>query len=215
MAKFKAIYEIINPYFINDTKELKSLATKLSKRANQRMLRLERAKSVVTGESYSDYGAYREYAQDALSPGRARFETNYSQWSDVDIRRRIAKLNTFLNAKSSTVAGQREIEYKRISTFESGKWGGGRYSDDLAKTRKLGVATNKEFYDFLNSQTFYDLRNIGLTSEELVEFYDELATKYTPKEIEEKLTAALGKFRAEEDVPLKNFMDFLGLPPLD
>lgn len=208
-------YEV-DPYGILDNNMLQQYARKLSKRANQRMLRLERAKSNITGESYASYGAYVNYAQWSLTEGKRRFEENYKGWGDNPLRLRIARLQQFLNAESSTVSGQRAIERRRIETFSSGKWKSGRYADDLANTqRKIVSASNSDFYDFLNSKTFQDLMIAGFTSEQAIELYDELYEQYG-EDAADKLGEAFDKWQAAEN-DAKGYAEmrsFSGLRPL-
>lgn len=142
--------------------ELKIIRKTLAKRANQRLVRLERASSAITGESYSSYGA-AEKAYDYIEkhrPGakKLRYSEDFGFNSDNswDIKKEITAIQAFLESKSSTVKGQKAIEKRRVETFE-----------------KKGVhfAGNKEFYDFLNSNTMSSLVASGITSDDIVEFY--------------------------------------------
>lgn len=150
--------------------ELQELRRRLAKRANQRLVRLERATSDVTGESYASYGAADIAYEYLQQQGRNRFSEVMGKdpagRSDVNaLRREITTLQSFLSAKSSTVAGQREIEKKRMSTFETGGWG------KSGKGAPLQFSSNKDFYDFLNSSAFRELSGV-FDSDQIVEIYD-------------------------------------------
>lgn len=204
----------INPYGM-DREALNRLGAKLAKRANQRMLRLERATSAVTGERYSSYGAYTNYAVPALTEGRRRFEENVSKMNVHTLQSRILALQKFLNAESSTVSGQRAIEQRRIDTFSSGKWGYGRGAvGDLGLARKLGAASNKAFYEFLNSSQFQDLLRLGYDSDDVVEIYDQLVEEGNFSGAMDKIGAALKSLEEAGFFSEKSLTDFLGLPPL-
>lgn len=142
-------------------KELQEVRRRLAKTANQRLVRLERAKSEVTGESYASFGA-ADIAYEYLDrQGRNRFSEQLEFYDSksqdsLSIRREIATLQSFISAKSSSVAGQKEIEAKRLKTF-SGKG--------------IAHASNKEFYAFLNSDTFKNYSKM-FDSETVIELYD-------------------------------------------
>ena len=107
-----------------------------------------------------------------------------------NLRREISVLQGFLGSKTSLVSGIREIEAKRISTFESGNWGKtSRYTGKAR--REIKFASTKEFYDFLSSKTFQGLKNSGYTSEQLVEIYDEARESEEADEVLEKMEEAL------------------------
>lgn len=151
--------------------ELQIIRKTLAKRANQRLVRLERSKSSVTGEQFSSYGA-AEKAYDYIEkhrPGgkQLRYSENFGFEADStwDIKKEITAIQTFLGSKSSTVKGQKQIEQKRIKTFESGNWGKGK--DGIP----IKFASNKEFYDFLSSNTLTNLVSSGLVSEDIVDVY--------------------------------------------
>ena len=126
-----------NSYSLDD---LKAVRRQLAKAANQRMLRLERSKSDITGESFA-FGAY-DIAKDYLdAKGRNRFREskNVANMDLWELKREINVLQGFINSKSSRVGGMKEIERQRVSAFES---------------KGIKFADTKEFYDFLNSNSF-------------------------------------------------------------
>ena len=153
--------------------ELSQLRRKYAKRANQRLLRLERSVSPISGEAYHA-GAYDTALEYLREIGRGkRFsesinyaktineETGETAYNIYRLKREIMELDTFLHSKSSTPAGNREIEQKRVETFTSPKWG---FSKE--------TVTSKGFYDFLQSQAYdYFVKN-SFTSEQLMDIYD-------------------------------------------
>lgn len=188
-------------------RELQAYRRKLAKRANQRLVRLERAKSSVSGESLSGIGASEQaYAYlGGQKKGKRRFtERLDSGLSDFSLKREIAVLQGFLSGKSSLVSGMREIEEKRVKTFESGNWGSAKYTD--GERRRLKFSDTKEFYDFFHSETYRDLYSQGFTSEQIVEAYDVARDtgNGADEEAMEALERALEEFRAKGRATLKD-----------
>lgn len=155
--------------------ELIALRVQLAKRSNQRLVRLERSESLVSGEAYRA-GAYDiavQYLKSSRdkSGGKYRFsesksytktiseETGDTAYDLYRIKRDILEMERFLSSKSSTVSGNRAIEAKRIATFEA---------NDIATE----VATDDEFYDFLNSNAYEYFTLNQFTSEEIVDVYN-------------------------------------------
>ena len=157
-------------------KELIALRVKYAKRANQRLVRLERSESPVTGKAYRA-GAY-DIAMDYLkntrdkSGGAFRFSesANYTKTIDEEtgktaydmyrIKRDILELQRFLSSKSSTVSGNKSIERKRIETFE-------------AQGISIEAAESDEFYEFLNSNAYEYFTLNKFTSEEIIDIYSQ------------------------------------------
>lgn len=187
--------------------ELQAYRRKLAKRANQRLVRLERAKSGISGDSLSGIGASEQaYAYlGGQKKGKRRFTERLDPGlSDFALKREIAVLQGFLSGKSSLVSGMREIEEKRVRTFESGKWGSASYTD--GERRRLKFADTKEFYDFFHSETYRDLASQGFTSEQIVEAYDVARDtgKGADEEAQASLERALEEFRAKGRATLKD-----------
>lgn len=188
--------------------EIKKLRRTLAKRANQRLVRLERATSKVTGEALSEIGA-ATIAQSYLSrTGRRRFtEKLESGLTYEQERREIINLQAFLMSKTSLVSGVRNIERRRIEVFESGKYGS--YKDTGKLNRKLKFSSTKEFYDFFKSSTFKELIGAGFSSEQIIERFDE-ATERFKGDSEEALNAleeAIQSFREKGSITLKDLQE--------
>jgi hypothetical protein len=140
-----AIYTNFNPWRGSySIQELQRVRRAAAKAANQRMVRLERGESAISGEKLDQFGAIVQTREYLSNQGRNRFSETQIQkgWTVNDYKREIAELQSFLNSKSSTVRGQHQIEAARIKTF---------------KAKGIDIASNKEFYDFLNSDVYLKL----------------------------------------------------------
>lgn len=190
--------------------ELQRMRRALAKRANQRIVRLERGSSKVTGEKWNTFGAVMD-VYDYLNnqkEGRTRFrETAKALTDSQSLKREITVLQGFLGRKTSLVSGMQEIEDKRIATFESGKWGT-KWKKRGVVNRPLHFASNKEFYDFLNSETFKGLVSTGFTSEQLVELYDSARVRLGNDEesdiVTNAMADALEEYRSKGNASLKD-----------
>lgn len=163
--------------------ELSQLRRKLAKRANQRMVRLERSSSPITGEAYHA-GAYdlaQEYLRQTGRGTRFSESINYAKEDTYRLKREIMELDTFLHSKTSTVSGNKKAEQKRIETFTSSEYG-----------LSAEVVASKGFYDFLQSEAYdYFVKN-SFTSEQLMDVYnayrEEGASQY-------KIRQAIAKYK--------------------
>ncbi len=161
-------------------KELQEIRKVLAKRANQRIVRLERAISPITGESYASYGAIDLIKVMLKQQGRNRISESLNWTDDVRrLKREISAIQNFLNSKTSTVKGQRSAEEKRAQTFESGKWKNleemfGNEATTLRK--KIQNARNEEFYRILGSASFRALKKL-YPSEQLIDLVDDALSK--------------------------------------
>lgn len=196
--------------------DLQRMRRALAKRANQRIVRLEKNASKVTGEKFNTFGAVLEvynYLKNQKD-GRKRFREQLNSMTDSNaLKREITVLQGFLGRKSSLVSGMRDIEKKRINTFESGKWGTKWKKTGIPNT-PLHFASNKEFYDFLNSETFKGLVNSGFTSEQIIEQYDSARVKLGKQKnadmptdtdiVADAMAAALEEYRQKGNASLKD-----------
>lgn len=151
-----------DPYAKDVTLEdLQRIRRQLAKVMNQRMVRLEQAKSPVTGEAYT-FGAYDKMRDYLDAQGRNRFsEVKDVKMSAAQLKKEIRILQGFEESPSSRVAGMRAIEKKRLTAFKD-------------KGIDPSVVSNKDFYDFLNGQTFERLSRI-IDSDRIVEEYNRVA----------------------------------------
>ena len=129
--------------------ELEALRRKYAKRANQRLLRLERA-----GLDYYAYDRAMLYLE------RTRKTTRFSESKTFKgnkqaLLRELDSLTTFLSSRTSTVAGQRSIEREKIKSFEN---------------KGYNVGDPRQFFNFLSSSAYKTLANSKIPSEILIEF---------------------------------------------
>lgn len=184
------------------TAQLQEIRRKLAKRANNSLRDLARNSSPITGEVYNSYGA----AVNALDYLKARNRRYFSESLTLTENRTVLKaeiqrLQYFLTRPSHTVKGQREIEQKRIATFEK---------------KGIHFASSKEFYQFLNSGTFQSLRKLQYSSEQLIEDYERAREQgMTNDQVVENLSNALDAFRKGEKVTQKNLWKHLDISPFD
>lgn len=166
MARKPDYFQTTNYWNVSASMEaLQFVRRKLAKRANQRMVRLERSASSITGKAYH-VGAY-DIAQAELGD-RKRFSEKLNYSTDItELKKEIGQLQAFLNAKSSTVSGNVEIEEKRIATLtDLGRDEEGHTPISEATARSAG------FYDFISSKAFIYLSEKQVDSEGLQEIYD-------------------------------------------
>lgn len=206
--------------------ELAQVHRALAKRTNQRLVRLERSASMITGEKYDTYGAADIAKKYLAEKNRTRFQEFQKRKGEIVLPKELQKLSTnaqrnrlikdinemqkFLLSKSSTVSGQREIEKKRIKTFERAK-----YSQDGIQRQPLSIetATNKQFYEFLNSQTFSDLTTVNrFDSNTIVEIYDEARTVLDMPV--EEIEKAFSEYSEKQNQSEKGLRKYLGLKPI-
>ena len=184
--------------------DLRKIRRQLSKVMNQRMVRLEQAKSPVTGESYT-FGSYDKMQDYLTAQGKApikgsdvrRFsETLDPGMSKRQLQKEIRALQGFEEHVSSRVAGMKQIERQRIKTMsEAGL--------------DPNTARSKDFYDFLNSKTYEELLK-SFTSEDIIEEYDKAARK--EKTSGEKIAESFRNYLENETgrISLKSLRKSLG-----
>lgn len=107
----------VNPYKINE-KELARLYTRLAKRLNQRMVRLERAGfASESGGAYADYNVilkkfgYKKRIREKINFDYSDRNVLYMQLSSM--RKQVQMMQNVLKEKSSTVPGWNSIIKKR------------------------------------------------------------------------------------------------------
>ena len=150
--------------------DLAEMRARLAKNANQRLRELEDA-----GLDFYAYDIVADYLRTHRPEAdKVRFSQskNYlsGKESEAALKAEISKLQAFLTSESSTVSGQKRIEARRIETF--GNW---KPKDVQANYKGLDMskqAQTKQFYRFLNSQTFKNLRKV-FSSEQIFRAYKE------------------------------------------
>lgn len=169
---------------MSDYNDLLSYRRTIAKRANTRLRALENAKSKITGRNFT-YGAYERYASNVLNMDRPRFsESKYFQGNLSELRREIANIERFLDAESSTISGNRNIENARVNTFES-KFG---ISKDIARSA--------DFYEFLNSGILDNKLYSKFSSNTIVKLYKSAREKgRSSEEIKNIILDAFAEYR--------------------
>lgn len=183
-------------------KELLSIHKSLAKRSNQRLVRLERSRSAVTGEAFDSFGA-AAIAKDYLSgQGKNRFSESAKTKDRQELLKDIKVMQQFLLSPTSTVKEQKAIEKKRIETFSKPK-----ELDGVEIRDGIEFAGNKEFYDFLSSESFKELSK-SFNSNTIVEAYDQ-ARQEGKKHAE--ILDALQDYRTQTNQNVKGLRASLGL----
>lgn len=172
------------------TSELRELRNRLASVANQRLRAIEKASSSISGQAFTDYGAYEKAEEYLQRYGKKRFTakdtTKSKKMTRSELQREVVELQGFLTSKTSTVRGYRAVERQRLRTFQS---------------KGIRFADSKEFYEFLNSGEFAGLRK-ALSSDKILEKYDEMRESMSHDEI----MKALSEYRESVTrVSLKNF----------
>ena len=145
-------------------KDLESFRRSLAKVANNRLRDLEK-----NNMAYYAYDIAADYLRTQGKKGKLRFSEAKKEFDSFQTRREIQMLQNFLSMPSSTVAGQKRIEAKRIETF-------GNWKPKGAKGKKMkGIDLSKQagtkiFYEFLNSKAFENLRKF-YSSEQIFRAY--------------------------------------------
>jgi hypothetical protein len=151
-----------------DIDEVRALRRKLAKRANARLLSLERK-----GLTKNAYRVATRYTQ--ATRGRNRFSEAYLKSAEISyLREDIENLRVFLNSATSTISGYKKLKKERIARF---------------RQKGLKIDDEDQFYRFLNSKIYKDLANKLISSDKLIEFYDDVVDtgKYEMKDLKEAL----------------------------
>lgn len=137
--------------------ELMQRRARLAKVANSRLLNLERSKSYITDSILIEASQFDTTLEYLESRGLRRFsESKTKKMGEYELRHEITLLENFLDMKTSTVTGYRDVERKRVNKF-------------ISKGVPESIARSKEFYDFLNSETFETLTYGAIDSNDIVD----------------------------------------------
>lgn len=140
---------------------------KLSQLANSRIKRL-RSKGI-------DYYAMEGVNNFLDKRGRDLFYTGHKYDSKTELRLQLQAVTNFLNAKSSTLTGIKNIRKNRIDTFK----------------QKLGVDVTdimeeKKFFEFLSSNQFEALARKGDSEDIIEDFVSAVQQGFTAEEVQEQ-----------------------------
>lgn len=114
IPKLRSLLRSANSGNKDSLQTLQAQARKLGKRANQRMLRLERS-----GLDYYAYDRASEFLKTEMM--RNRFPESVKSMDPTDIVRSIEEAQKFLSNKTSLVSEQKKIREARLEGFRSAK----------------------------------------------------------------------------------------------
>lgn len=112
IPKLRSLLRSANSGNKESLQTLQAQARKLGKRANQRMLRLERS-----GLDYHAYDRASEFLKTEMM--RNRFPESVKSMDPTDIVRSIEEAQKFLSSKTSLVSEQKKIREARLEGFRS------------------------------------------------------------------------------------------------
>lgn len=136
---------------------------KLAKRLNQRMLRLER-RGITTGVIQE----YKDWVEKFGTSGGRISEKRRAK--GISLRAEYFKIQSMLQAPTGTITGWKNIQAKRMKTFES------RYG--------IKFSSGQEFVDFIQSEYFKELSKL-YDSKQAIRIVSE--SKYKPDEIMDRI----------------------------
>ena len=195
----------VNPFKL-DALEVERLRVQLAKRANQRLVRLERRRA-STGEKLSEIGV-AQYAYEQIRKIR-HIETTKSG----KIRFRESPV------KDITSARQELFVLQSFLGQETSKAGvAARYVSETEKTFKeagIEVASFKAFYKFLNSSAFKLLKEY-LNSDDIIELYNKAYESGKSNAEIQRIISNYIKEREEKGsgVDMKSLSEALGVKPI-
>lgn len=202
---------------------LEQMRVRLAKNANQRLRELEKADlKFYAYDVVANYLRTHRPESDAVRFSQSQNYLAYIHEKDPKIRKsneaalkhEIQVLQNFLLSESSTIAGQREIENRRIQTFSN--W---VPKDEKGLKRKnfKGIdmsreAQTKVFYRFLNSETFKKLRQV-FSSEQIFMAYKNgnIDGSKAQRKIQEKLEEYVN---SKEEKSIKGLYESVGATPI-
>lgn len=123
---------------------------RLARRLNDRMRALEKAERDFWG-----YNTLYKYAHDRY--GRKRFSER-KQWrgNEKALSAEIKQLEKLLTLKTTTVRGSKQVEAQILESF---------------KNNGIEITDSKEFFRFLDSDTYQRVANKGISSSYVQEFF--------------------------------------------
>lgn len=171
--------------------ELNKLRRKLAKRANNRLLSLERA-----GIEYGAYAQAAHYLSQVVAPGRKLRFSEAAALPLKDLRQQLYEIERFLNAQTSTLGGVHKFQSHVYQTAAA------KYGFDT------GTVTEADYLSFVSSQAFQVAKKQGyISSEELVEFFNYASSQgKTKAEINQALND-LNRGKIEDIQALYNAVD--------
>lgn len=195
----------INPFTL-DSVQVEELRRKLAKRANQRLVRLER-ETLETGETLADLRS-AQYAYEQIKKVRGegsnskRFRESKLPTTTENARQELYALQSFLGSK-----------YSRVSPSKK----------QIARTRELFSRNGKQiedyrsYYNFLNSRFFQWAKEEGLDSEQVRDKFIQAWEKgMNFKDIQKTLNEYMTSMESGEsaDPTIRGIAKALGVSPI-
>lgn len=171
--------------------ELNAQRLKLARIANKRLRELEAA-----GRDYWAYDRAVNYTQ--RSRGRNRYSVK-KEWSGTveGLKQELEEIISFLNSKTSTVAGSIAVEDKIITKH---------------KKRGRTLSDPTRFFNFLQSDMYKRLANKYISSEKIQDYYD----RRVEDDInDEDIEAALKAFEDDEIHDVAELFESAGYSLID
>ena len=155
--------------------ELEALYREMSRRANARLRRLEKA-----DRAFWAYDKATIFTQRAYGSNRFPTPRRIGSESDKGLIRVLEEVQTFLSSKSSTVSGSKSIDRKILNTF---------------KRKGVDIKDSKEFFNFLQSEQFKKLSNKKISSSFIIDYYTRSSNE---GKTNDEIADELEKFRQGE-----------------
>ena len=152
-------YSILNDLQLS-TQEKRRYLSNLAKRANERLLNLEKAGYTNT-YAYQFSSFYIENEMKRNKNLKTRFKTSYKKASDYEVDIAFSEIINFLGRESSTITGaqkRKEVVEKAVNTM---------VSNGIIDSEK-----KNNFVDFLNSKQFYEMKKY-IDSKQILDDYAE------------------------------------------
>lgn len=143
------------------SEELDRMRRKLAKRANARLLSLERA-----GRDYWAYDIAQQYLN---ARNRRRFSERGFKGSERNVIRELEEIISFLNSASSTITGSKSIEAKIKSSF-------------ARKGVNVSDFESRDFFDFLDWYNSDKRGRSKIQSAIAIDFYNKAIQQGKSKE---------------------------------
>ena len=187
------VIKLSRNYSESELDELNKLRRRLAKRANSRLLALERA-----GITYGAYEKAKVYLSQVVEPGRKLLFREAKRLPLADTRQQLYEIERFLNMQTSTPGGAHK--FQRAAFRES--------LEKYSLSRKL---TEEAYYDFVSSAPF-QLAKKYVDSDELIEFLD---NAYSEGNSMEDIISAVEAMNRNEIGDIQSLYNRVGLDYFD
>lgn len=162
-----------------------------SKKANARLLALERADRDVYAYDRAITYVSSEYGRNRFPTAKHYFESDVRQ-----LRDQLLNINRFLESKTSTISGQKSLEKSKADAFR-------------AKGINIPKGQERRFLEFLGSDAFEELMAFNTNSSEAI---NDLAQILSDEEVTiDKLQREFDRYISRE-IDILELRENLGVP---